>query len=106
MDGNKDEMYAQAQKSLKYGSYFFNSYLLYKYHSNGSRKYSTDHYRNEALKYAHDVDILIYESLIKELDSNNPEVQHMRLHNHNHAIEQEKVRQNKSTLKSSYMIEL
>lgn len=83
-NSDKQEMYAQAHSSLSRGSYFFNNYLLYSYHSNLNNQDSAGYYRNKALTYAQDVDVKIYESLIEEFDPRNPELQHMRLHDHEH----------------------
>lgn len=65
-------IYNNAHTSRKKGEYFFNNYMLYKYHESTGHQDSVRIYKERALQYInHGIDVIMYRSLIEEIDPDN-----------------------------------
>jgi hypothetical protein len=56
--------------SFKYGSFFFNNYLLYEYFTHKNNADSAKYYKYKALKYNRHINTHIYKDLIDKLKAN------------------------------------
>lgn len=65
-------VYHYARESMDYQSYFFNNYLLYKYHQDIQQNDSAGIYKTKALQSLEGADIFIYETLVRELAPAHP----------------------------------
>ena len=68
LEDDFENMRGNAVNSLKYGSYFFNNYLLYLYEIRNGVEASGDYYKTAALNSLEGADFYIYENLIREID--------------------------------------
>ena len=77
-----ERMYIKALESLDYGSYFFNNYLLYIYHTEFDSANHACYYKSQALHHIENVgDAIVYETSLKELDPDNEFLYWLELHN-------------------------
>ena len=72
LDNNMSAVYDNSHFSLKRGSYFFNNYLLYEYHTAKHSLDSAQFYKKTALFNIYDfADIALYNDIIRNWDPNN-----------------------------------
>ncbi|MDR2774333.1 MAG: hypothetical protein LBC19_06260 [Tannerella sp.] len=74
-----------AEASLAEGSFFFNNYMMYKYYEKCGIVDSVNYYKNITVSNIIGSDVIIYETLLAEIDPDNHILHlHSEHDQHNH----------------------